>query len=218
MNILTKGRSYELWQLGGGTQTVHLGKKPGELGGIEIPEILFALIDRTEYLNRILPCNETGDALIFLQMALSMYTVKTPPEKKVTVAVEGHIYEIRGHDDLVQTLTFVRRSGGAITYPTEWPGTQVQEVLRMIIIHTRIISNKPLKQEVSELLTYLRNAIYMYEARADRRKKEDKNTTDGRHDDTERPRGWRYMPFPDVPFTPDNIEDLPIGEDGHIIC
>jgi hypothetical protein len=51
---------------------------------------------------------------------------------------EGHIYRISkpgGWLSLLnkQTLTFVKRSGGAVTYKKEWSGIQTQAVMRAII-------------------------------------------------------------------------------------
>jgi len=41
----------------------------------------------------------------------------------------GHIYQL----DDGQTLKFVKRGGGAIQYPEEWPGIQTQAVMRALI-------------------------------------------------------------------------------------
>jgi hypothetical protein len=43
----------------------------------------------------------------------------------------GHIYKL----DDGQTLKFVKRGGGAIQYPEEWPGIQTQAVMRSVIDH-----------------------------------------------------------------------------------
>lgn len=46
----------------------------------------------------------------------------------------GHIYLIT-HNSVSEErkLTFVKRSGGAVTYPVEWPGIQTQAVMRALI-------------------------------------------------------------------------------------
>lgn len=47
----------------------------------------------------------------------------------------GHIYQL----DDGQILKFVKRGGGAIQYPEEWPGIQTQAVMRVIITHLEYI-------------------------------------------------------------------------------
>jgi len=83
MRVIDPGHRYGLWQLGGGEQELKFVKRsggaithPNEHPGVQTQEVLRALIDRTKYLNDILPCVETKDALHYLQMALYMYEVR----------------------------------------------------------------------------------------------------------------------------------------------
>lgn len=129
----------------------------------------------------------------------------------------GHIYELRQlGDNETQLLKFVKRSGGAITYQTEWPGLQTQEVLRALIDRTKYLDGVLPCKETVEALRHLRLALYWYEVRAARRKKNNINRTERSHDDHETPPVSVQYPS-DVPFTEKNIEQYDIGEDGHII-
>lgn len=200
----------------------------------------------------------------------------------------GHIYDVfLPHTKRYQRITFVKRSGGAITYPKEWPGIQTQAVMRALIYHLDILLHEPqtihsyplwqLGVDYSHLLTLegkehlcdiidvlidrswylnriiecaetqdacawfemaktdlyddnvenyqrylnamqnIRMALWCYEAKAYRRKQEHVNREQPTHDDTARPRSWRYHQCEDVPFNEDDIEQRPIGNDGHIV-
>lgn len=129
----------------------------------------------------------------------------------------GHIYELTQLGGGTQTLTFVKRSGGAITYPEEWPGVQTQEVIRALIARTKYLDEVLPCVETKDALWHLRMILFMYEVRAYRRKQESVNREQPAHDDTERPRPWRDDPFADVPFNEQDIEMRPIGPDGHIV-
>lgn len=130
----------------------------------------------------------------------------------------GHIYELSQLGTAEPfTLKFVKRSGGAIRYEEEWPGLQVQEVLRALIDRSIYLDNVIPCTETQDAIYHLRMALFMYEVRAWRRKQEGKNRKQPAHDDTARPREWREFPFEDVPFTEHQIELRPIGADGHII-
>lgn len=134
----------------------------------------------------------------------------------------GHIYELEelGEDQYgkdTQTLTFVKRSGGAVHYDHEWPGLQTQEVLRALIDRTEYLDAIIPCTESQSAAYHLRMALFFYEARAHRRKQEGKNRKQPEHDDTERPKPWREFDFADVPFSEHDIELRPIGPDGHII-
>jgi hypothetical protein len=121
----------------------------------------------------------------------------------------GHIYEL---DQLgcnsKQTLTFVKKSSGAIQYPHDWPGVQTQEVLRALIDRTIYLNNVLPCSETQNALWHLRWALYEYEARAYRRKREGVNRTALAHD-----AGPAHA---DTPFDLALIETYPLGEDGHI--
>ena len=129
----------------------------------------------------------------------------------------GHIYElIELGSDKTQTLTFIKRSGGAITYDHEWPGLQTQEVIRALIDRTEYLDAVLTCTETQDALYHLRMALYCYELRAYRRKRESVNRKAPSHDDSERPRPWRDNPD-DMPFNEQDIENRPIGPDGHIV-
>lgn len=129
----------------------------------------------------------------------------------------GHIYDLwqLGSDE-PQRLTFIKRSGGAVQYDEEWPGVQVQEVLRALIDRSLYLNDIIPCAETEDAIWYLRMALFSYEARAHRRKQEGLNRKQPNHDDSERPRCWREFPFQDVPFNEADIEIRPIGIDGHI--
>jgi len=133
------------------------------------------------------------------------------------IRVPGHVYDLDQLGGGIQQLRFVRRSGGAITYSEEWPGLQTQEVLRALIDRTKYLNEILPCVETQDALEYLRLALFMYEARAWRRKHEGINRGYPPHDDSERPRPWRENQFGDVPFNEQNIELRPVGPDGHII-
>ena len=130
---------------------------------------------------------------------------------------DGHIYELVQLGGGTQLLKFVKRSGGAVHYDEEWPGVQVQEVLRALIHRTEFLYDILPCVETADAAWHLRMALFMYEARAYRRKTEQVNRKQPAHDDTERARPWRESDYTDVPFNEANIEDRAIGEDGHIL-
>ncbi len=68
-----------------------------------------------------------------------------------------------------------------------------------------------------DAVQHLRMALFMYEVRAYRRKKEEVNRKAERHDYSARPHGWRDLPFGDIPFNEHEIEKRLVGLDGHII-
>lgn len=84
MKIIDPGHIYELWQLGceESQRLVHV-KRSGEAvqykqeyPGVQTQEVLRAEIDRCKYLNSIIPCTETEDAIYYLRMALFMFEVR----------------------------------------------------------------------------------------------------------------------------------------------
>ena len=137
-------------------------------------------------------------------------------ETLMRVLDPGHVYELDQLGGGTQIIRFVKRSGGAITYPEEWPGVQVQEVLRALIDRTKYLYDILPCHETADALEFLREALYLYEVRAWRRKYEGINRKEPAHDDGERHRAWRGEPE-GVPFTSYEIELLPIGPDGHIL-
>lgn len=128
----------------------------------------------------------------------------------------GHVYSLStlGGDDVI--ITFVKRSGGAVTYQQEWPGLQSQEVIRALIDRTQYLDNVLECYESKDAIYHLRMALYSYELRAWRRKQEAVNKQAPEHDDTHRPKPWREFPH-EAPFNEYEIELLPVGLDGHVL-
>ena len=131
---------------------------------------------------------------------------------------DGHSYELEqlGTDDKF-LLKFVKRSGGAIQYDEEWAGLQTQEVIRALIHRTTYLDSIIECAESKDSIYHLRMALFLYEARAYRRKMEGSNRKEPKHDDITKHKSWLENPYADVPFNEYQIEDYPIGEDGHII-
>jgi hypothetical protein len=133
------------------------------------------------------------------------------------VVDKGHVYDLNQLGGGTQRLTFIKRSGGAVHYETEWAGLQTQEVLRVLIDRTKYLNQILPCVETEDAIHYLRMALFMYEVRAWRRKQEKVNRKEGEHDDSLHPKNWREVPFSDVPFDEHEIELRPTGEDGHIL-
>ena len=92
MKVLDKGHIYECHQLDGGKQTITFMKRTSdavhytkEWGGLQSQELLRVLIDRTKFVDKILPCKETKTALYHLRMALFWYEVRAYRRKKLKV-------------------------------------------------------------------------------------------------------------------------------------
>lgn len=130
---------------------------------------------------------------------------------------EGHVYKLKGLSGYEQTLTFLKRSTAKVQYTREWPGLLCQEVLRALIARVLFLKKQEPCTETDDILHHLRQALFLFEVRAYRRKANAVNRKGGKHDDSERPRPWRELPYADVPFGPDKIETYPTGEDGHIV-
>lgn len=222
MNVIVPGHQYKLFELGGGTQDLSIGGP----NGVHVCSLVEVVLDRTRYLNQVLPCNESLDAICFLEEIQKAYDLKYESkygkQSLVEVVDQGHIYTCVRMKQGIHTIRFVKRSGGAITYQEEWSGTQTQEVLRAIIDRTKYLinwSSKPwiVEKELEEILLNLKNVLFLYEVRAYRRKQEKVNRKEGIHDDSIRPKAWKPNVFDDIPFTVEDIESFPINEDGHII-
>ena len=132
------------------------------------------------------------------------------------VSDPGHIYHLKELGGGDQTLTFMKRSGGAIQYDKEWPGLQVQEVLRALIDRSKYLYDVLPCNETADAVWHLQMALYLYELRAWRRKQEAVNREAPEHDDTHRSRPWRDPPH-EAPFNEHGIELRPTGEDGQIV-
>lgn len=93
------------------------------------------------------------------------------------VVQPGHIYEV---DPLgsgeVQRIVFCRRSSAMVDYGDgEHPGTNTQELLRVIIDLAKVVAND--EHNINATRTG----------------------------------------FDNIPFSHENIEDLPVGKDGHLL-
>lgn len=128
----------------------------------------------------------------------------------------GHVYLLEGLGGNDQTLTFIKRSGGAIQYEKEWPGLQTQEVLRALIDRSKYLNGIIPCTETEDAVYHMRMALYFYELRAWRRKQEAVNRKAPEHDDSGRGRPWRELPH-EAPFNEYEIELKPVGPDGHIL-
>jgi hypothetical protein len=90
MKVIDPGHIYELSQLGDNEkQYLKFIKRSGgavvyeqEWSGLQSQEVLRALIDRTKYLNSVLPCKETDEIIKHLQMALYWYEVRALRRKR----------------------------------------------------------------------------------------------------------------------------------------
>lgn len=231
MKVLSNNRrscEYLLQGLGGKGQEFGLGfgdqklcigfsPKPGEIRSCTTSpsKVLGAILDRSKYLRRIIDCVETGDAIASFEEILSIWGWDKNDAIPWEIPDAGHKYHLPCFDGSTQTLTFIKRGGGAITYKEEWPGVQTQEVQRMLIHF--FDSNHDGSTRVQESIELLQQSLFAYEARAHRRKMESVNRKAPVHDDSARPRAWRDQPFDDVPFSWENIKGYPVGDDGHII-
>lgn len=89
MKVIDPGHIYECNQLGGGTQIITFVKRSSDAvtydtnwAGLQTQEVLRALIDRTKFVNSILPCNETQEALYRLRLAFYWYEVRAYRRKQ----------------------------------------------------------------------------------------------------------------------------------------
>jgi hypothetical protein len=117
MKVLEPGHKYMLKNLGTpsygiltfikrSSKAVDYG--PTEHIGTNTQEVLRALIDRSEYLNNVLPCDETRDAIYHLRMALFNYEVRAYRRKQEELNKEAgeHVSDIEpsadrmGYDDI----------------------------------------------------------------------------------------------------------------------
>jgi len=128
----------------------------------------------------------------------------------------GHVFELDNVGGGSQRLVFLKRSTGKWRYVTEWPGVLCQEVLRALILRVLFLFEQEPCDETRDIIWHLRQALFLFEVRAYRRKAEKVNGLGGAHDDTERHRSWRGNPYADVPFNDYLIERRPVMEDGHI--
>lgn len=102
MRIVDPGHVYDMWQLGSRCmQRICFIKRSGgavryakEWAGVQVQEVLRVLIDRCEYLNGIIWCTETQDAIYHLRMALFAFEARAYRRKQ-----EGLNRQQPEHDD-----------------------------------------------------------------------------------------------------------------------
>jgi hypothetical protein len=101
--------------------------------------------------------------------------------------------------------------------PHEHVGTNTQEVLRALIDRTKYLNSIQSCPETEDAIWFLRQALYLYEVRAYRRKQDKLNQRSGLHESIANVNTYRDG-FSDIPFDSATIEDYPIGRDGHILA
>ncbi len=104
VRVVEPGHVYELAHLGsGGVETLTFCRRnsaaithAGEHPGTNTQEVIRALVDRTVFLNHVLPCAETEDAVEYLRMALGCYEARALRRKRQALNKEaGHHAEAR---------------------------------------------------------------------------------------------------------------------------
>lgn len=92
MRVIDPGHIYEMDQLGGGTQRLVFPKRSGgaiqypeEWPGVLTQEVARVLVDRTQYLNAVLPCVESLNAIQFLRMTIFEYEARAYRRKREKV-------------------------------------------------------------------------------------------------------------------------------------
>lgn len=191
---------YSLRQLGTATRVALKFEnilRSADHAGWLLDELMEVVIRRTAYLDSIIPCAESARAIEYVTAAKNTLPVY-PPRGDLVVVDDGHIYQMMVGQQVAATITFVKRSGGAISYVEEWPGLQTQEVLRALI--DRLMLHRA-HWEAADLC---RMALWEYEARAYRRKRQEHNRESPEHRETIFPYSWH------------DIESRDIGDDGHI--
>lgn len=144
----------------------------------------------------------------------------------------GHVYELANLDSAgSQLITFLRRSSPAIQHAFDHPGTNTQELLRVIIDLVTVVQDRTLflegiipavenqdfGQYAEDMLFNARRMLLCYEGRAYRRKMDKVNR--GKDEHTSFRERDKDLPFAELGFIgeePVGIENLPVGEDGHI--
>lgn len=129
----------------------------------------------------------------------------------------GHVYEVPNLEAPgEQQIVFIKRSSRMVKHPNERPGTNTQEVIRVLIDRTEYLNDIGSCDETADAIYYLRMALWCYEARAYRRKQQNLNKQASAQAEmgsvVATRDGWD-----DIPFSEYEIEARPTGPDGHII-
>lgn len=144
----------------------------------------------------------------------------------------GHSYRLKHLDGQgFERVTFAKRSSRMIDYGgDEHPGTNTQELFRLIIDLGKIGENRTeylngIQRclETSDAAEFVRMgidnfrmALYLFEVRALRRKREKLNREAEKHEDEGSLNVYRDG-YKDIPFSHEGIEERPVGDDGHLI-
>ena len=207
--------------LGGGTTTITTAglDEWGEIvHGMKTGALLEALIDRTRYLYEVRGCDETANAIAFLEMEREYLGTGV-----FKVIVEGHLYDVECDDGSVQRIFFLRRSGAMRIHDMDWRGPQTQEFLRALIAHIEeqyYLSSR--EEEVDDTIDLLRKTLYEYETRAYRREVVEANQTTLDHDSNDRldtcREEYKDIPFGILSLTNGNeIDNRKTGDNGHLL-
>lgn len=217
---LLHGSTYRLRQFGGGTQILRLVAYTDEQlefewlerSWVEVVILTKILIDRTRYLNGILPYPEIEDAIFWLESAIQN---ESPSWRGFSVECAGHIYRF-GRPK--QRIVFVRRSEGSISYARDWPGVRSQELMRVVIDRLKNLQYISLvNEDIPNAIFGLRMALFMYEVCAWRRKAEGDTPRAHLRVGVGRSISRKTKIYTGIPFGPERIEHYPTGDDGHII-
>lgn len=129
----------------------------------------------------------------------------------------GHLYmvpnlEQSGH----QFVRFIRRSSAMIKHPTDYPGCNTQDIIRVCIDRTKYLNSVGGSEETQNAVHWLRMALYEYESRAWQRKQQGVNKSAEPQAQTDRINAHRDG-YRDIPFSEYEIESKPVGIDGHLL-
>lgn len=222
MEVLQFGHHYKLDNFAkDGFQNLKLYQYGFEdrLDGLTIHDLIFIVLHRTEFLNNQKPCVESKDAICYLREALNLTrNILGKPSTYTPIIIDdGHEYQMNMTDGTSQTIRFIKRNAGKYIYEDEHNGLQTQELLRVIIYHLEFVFSHLLIDDMVELFYQMRCVLFLYEARAYRRKIEKVNRKKGDHTENQTSNSHRVLTYDDIPFSHHYIEGLKIGEDGHII-
>lgn len=138
-------------------------------------------------------------------------------ENLVKIIVPGHLYEVPYLESQGSLLVrFIRRSSDMVQHPLDWPGINTQELIRVVIDRTEYLHGIGPCDESANAVYWLTMGLYEYEARAWRRKQQHLNKKAEPQASTAEVDISRQF-YQDVPFTPQEVLDLPVGRDGHVI-
>lgn len=122
----------------------------------------------------------------------------------------GHVYHL---DNLgapgYQELKFCKRSSHHVKHDVEYQGTNTQEVIRALLDRSVYLDGLIPCDETKDAIWHLQQALHAYEARALRRKQQRVNGGAEHAEARER--------YRDIPFCPEEVEDMNVGDDGHVL-